>query len=418
MSRYLSAASISSQNLTAQEFFGPYESDLLTILRIRGVEWFNQDLAHLHIDQDVIDDMHDQEEVQERVRYRGAKPYEANMHDMVLWHFVALERRSVVESLLEVDAWIVTLDYGFIRFDHDKRGGKNSARVCLEPSTLVQMLQFWIPSAVSLDEALVGSLRQPLLFLPFDMESEQVTVRILNQLSRYENVNDLEVEVVAEILTNQALRNRLIEVKPDGDIDAEVVHEEMAHIVQNLHNQLRDTQLDHSVIEAARQQAHAERYERERVESAALKQATAFNDERIASQRALDERLSSKESELQEALSLNRELDSKLTKRDVADNRRAAFRRSIRSVVVAVALGIGTALVIALPMNFLGFSSAAWFGSISVGIWISLWRLEAMLPTDKATASSLEKCVQKARRSWWAFVLAVVASIVADVLRQ
>ena len=81
--------------------------------------------------------------------------------------------------------------------------------MCLEPSSLIQLFQFWVPSSTQLDEALVGSVRQPLLFLKFDTESEQVTLRILKQLSRFEASKDLDPEVVTEILTNTALRDRL-----------------------------------------------------------------------------------------------------------------------------------------------------------------------------------------------------------------
>ena len=127
-SRYFEAAQRSSMPLTAEDFFGPYESNLITVLRSKSVELYNTDLSQLRVAQEVVDDLLDQEENQERYRPRGAKPYEANLHDMVLWHFTKSKRDAVIESPLEVTAWVATLDYGFIRFDQRKRQGLSSPR--------------------------------------------------------------------------------------------------------------------------------------------------------------------------------------------------------------------------------------------------------------------------------------------------
>ena len=55
--RYLEAASQSPTNLSAADFFAPYESDLLTVLRSKSVELYNTSLDELRMDQDVIDDV-------------------------------------------------------------------------------------------------------------------------------------------------------------------------------------------------------------------------------------------------------------------------------------------------------------------------------------------------------------------------
>lgn len=82
VARYLdAAASQAGGRLTPDDFFGPYESNLVPILRERGVELFNVDLDELRVDQGVIDDLHDQTEVQKRVRKRGPKSYDSNLHD-------------------------------------------------------------------------------------------------------------------------------------------------------------------------------------------------------------------------------------------------------------------------------------------------------------------------------------------------
>ena len=72
-SRYFEAAQRSSMPLTAEDFFGPYESNLITVLRSKSVELYNTDLSQLRVAQEVVDDLLDQEENQERYRPRGAK---------------------------------------------------------------------------------------------------------------------------------------------------------------------------------------------------------------------------------------------------------------------------------------------------------------------------------------------------------
>lgn len=237
---YLEAASrYTGGVLTAEAFFGPYESDPVAILREHGVELYNSNLDHLRTDQQVIDDMHDQEEHQAEYRAKGAKPYEANLHDMVLWHFVDRSRPEIAQSPLEVGDWVVTVDYGLISFDrHKRRGSKAGVPTCLTPASLIQLLQFWAPRTEELERALVGAMREPLLFLGFDGDSEQVTLRILKAISRFENIGDLSESSIANVLTNEALRSRLDESEPDDDADAVVVESAVVDEARRLEREL------------------------------------------------------------------------------------------------------------------------------------------------------------------------------------
>lgn len=233
--RYLEAASRSSTNLSPADFFGPYESDLLPVLRNKNVELYNTSLDELRTDQDVIDDIHELSERQQRFRRRGEKSYETNLHDMVLWHFARRERRVSQTSPLEVSIWIVTLDYSLISFEKYKLRRRGvQIPICLEPASIIQLFQFWVPSSTELDEALVGSLRQPLLFLNFGQESEQVTLRILGQLSRFDGAGDLPPEVALEILTNEALRQRISASQSDRETDEQIVGEELLEMINQL----------------------------------------------------------------------------------------------------------------------------------------------------------------------------------------
>ncbi len=222
VTRYFEAAAQAGMSgLTPDAFFGPYESDLATILRERGVEILDVDLESLRIDSEVIDDLHDQELVQRQRRRLGPKPYEANLHDMVLWHFAHERRRSPGASPIGLQTWVCTVDFGLISFDRRKVRGTDEAPVCFSPSTFIQLLQFWIPRSEALDKALVGAIREPLLFLDFDASTEQTTIRILRTISRFEGINDLSVPTIYNVLTNDALRARLAD-SPNASTAVEV----------------------------------------------------------------------------------------------------------------------------------------------------------------------------------------------------
>ena len=114
---FQAAGSPGAIGLTAQEFFGPYESNLLAILRSNGIELYNEDLDALRVDPEVIDDLTAITEHQRTHRQNGPKPYDTNLHDMVLWHFTRRRRSSVAVSALDVNMWVATVDYGLIAFD-------------------------------------------------------------------------------------------------------------------------------------------------------------------------------------------------------------------------------------------------------------------------------------------------------------
>jgi hypothetical protein len=68
----------------------------------------------------------------------------------------------------------------------------------------------------------LSNLRFPFLFTEFDADTELTTIRIIEQLSRYENVNDLKEDTVTSILFNQALRQK-IQSNDDRIIDPVLV---------------------------------------------------------------------------------------------------------------------------------------------------------------------------------------------------
>ena len=318
-----------SPTLTPDDFFHPYDSGLVPLLRAKSVELYNTDLSSLRLDQEVIDDVLAQEEYQSNSRPDGPKPYDANLHDMVLWHFSSRHRAVPREHPLEVPSWIVTIDYGFIRFDkYKQRAQPRHLPLCLHPSSLIYLFQFWVPSSTRLDEALVGSLRQPLLFLDFDIPSEQVTLRILAQLSQYANAENLDSDVAAEILTNTALRERIASAPPDRSADEQIVREVLPQVLNDLGEQ----------VLALRRQLDEERQSKKDLQ----RQAAAVDSERsrrYVAERALrqaDDRASQAVEDREELSARVRTLeDIKLQYEDhVKVQEEANSRRTVRRQLV------------------------------------------------------------------------------------
>ncbi|MEI2817259.1 MAG: hypothetical protein V9E99_12530 [Microthrixaceae bacterium] len=254
VSAYLDAASRTTGRLRPQDFFGPYESDLVPILNERGVKLYNDDLADLRVDQKVIDDIHTLQDRQQ-ARPGGPKSYEANLHDAVLWRFTARKRPVGVDSPLELGYWVCTLDFALMRFDRSKGRKDNRPPVCLSPSSLIHLLQFWAPRSEDFDRALVGSIREPLLYLDFDNDTERTTIDILRSMSRFENISDLAPKTVLGILRNDALRARL-EATPPPTPEEQLELVELAIIEETA---LLDAELASAKAALATESAEADR---------------------------------------------------------------------------------------------------------------------------------------------------------------
>ena len=426
--RYFEAARTAVTLLTAEEFFGPYESDLVTVLRSKGVELYNKDLSRFHSNQEVVDDLHGQAERQEQFRQRGAKTYEANLHDMVLWHFTRSRRGVVMESPLGVTAWVATLDRGLIKFDRDKRRGTSDPPVCLEPSSLILLFQFWVPSSAELDEALVGSVRQPLLFLAFDEQSEQVTLRILNQLSRFEGAGDLEIDVASEILTNQALRNRLAGTANDDTADKEIVREELVHVVQQLGEKIACLQSErteaHDAIARLNERVSAAEAntEADKERKARLKAEQAHATEKASRGQAEKEKqllageVAGLESRLTDLESKNNELEQSLENRDQEAAARRENWRFGGLGAATVALSVTVLVVAGTVLDPWLKPAVAWVAGVAAGLLILLIGLELATRGTRYEKSRLTMQASSLRRWELAFLLTVATSVITDLI--
>jgi len=208
--KYFEEVKKSNASINADLYFDPYIKDLISIMKTKNVELFNEKTDKYRTDKRVIDDILTQMDFEKSHQRQAAKTYEQWEHDMVLWHFVRDKRPAALESPLEAIFWVVTVDFRFLGFDAYKKSKLHEpVQTCLHPYTLVQMLQFWIPRTAQFEEAMLSSMRLPFLFQEFDPNSERVTIRIIEALGRYENVGDLSKETIAAILMKDALRQKL-----------------------------------------------------------------------------------------------------------------------------------------------------------------------------------------------------------------
>lgn len=198
--------------LTPAQWFDPYLNDLLLFLHNAGVALYNEKLDQYGTRQDVVDDIHLVMD-HEKAKYPedARKPYESVAHDVILWHLIRDRRPAHLESIAEAHDWILTVDYRLIGFDALKvRRGVSDLQSCLHPTWFIQLLQFWVPRTRKFEEAMLDGLRSPFLFQEFDPGAERVSLSIISRLGRYEGSQGLPPEMIAKLVTNDALRSRLV----------------------------------------------------------------------------------------------------------------------------------------------------------------------------------------------------------------
>lgn len=225
----------------ANEYFEPYIRNLINILRDRGIELYNKSLSDYHKHEDVMEDIQDQKRYEERRYSNSAKSIEQLRHDISIWHFIRHKRPAFDESPIEAEYWIVTEDFRFLGFDKFKPGILgNDVPICVHPTTIIQMLQLWIPRTPEFEEALLSSVLLPALSEEFDPSSERVTVDILRAISRFENIEDLSKETISAFLLDQAVRQR-IKKESNKEKHVELIKESLIHENMAKEKELKDT---------------------------------------------------------------------------------------------------------------------------------------------------------------------------------
>jgi hypothetical protein len=222
-------AAARSSGLTAAAFFQPYIDDLRIILRDKGIGVLEAHPAVYNQRQDVVDDVLEELRREEtEVPEARRKGYETLLHDVVLWHAVRDRRPVDADSPFDMEYWAVSIDWRLVGFDRQKRtDGASRLPVVLHPSNLIQLIQFWVPRSSELEESLVDSLRLPLVFESFDPEDEKATVKVLEAISRFENVGDIPEQTLKVVLANQVLRGRLRDADASNEQVFALVREEL-----------------------------------------------------------------------------------------------------------------------------------------------------------------------------------------------
>lgn len=207
--RFLEERRRRNGQLSPDDWFDPYLNNFVSIARGKGVELFNEKLDNYATRQDVVDDIHLVMKAEER-RNSRRKTYEMIEHDMILWHLVDDNRPAYIESPIDAKDWILTVDFRLIGFDeHKQKRSGAKVPICLHPTSLIQLLQFWVPRTKEFEEAILGSLRLPFLFQEFDAEAERTSLRILKGIGRFENSEHLSEEAITDVVLNEGLRARI-----------------------------------------------------------------------------------------------------------------------------------------------------------------------------------------------------------------
>jgi hypothetical protein len=255
LSKYIEAAK-RDPSLTPAEYFKPYISDLSNIIKDKGITVYNQKLDSYRSNQQVIDDIVGQQQLQDQTQKRK-KTYKQLEHDMILWHFVNDQRVKPIESPLDAKYWVLTIDYQLLSFDSLRT--RNQCPVCIHPSTLLQLLQFWVPRTPEFENALFSTIRLPFFLMDFDVETERIIIDILKSLSRFENVGDMSPETVTKILVSKGLREKLMTAQEE-DKKLQLVREELIELHRQKEEEIKKKEA--KLVEISAEKDKAEHYAR------------------------------------------------------------------------------------------------------------------------------------------------------------
>jgi regulator of replication initiation timing len=353
----------------AEEFFRPYQDSLVDVLREQHVDLFNQKTDEYNTRDDVVDDINTQLEWEQRKFGERAKTYEKLKHDLVLWHFVKDKRSAFVESPLAAKYWIVTVDYRLLGFDSYKQRRRQQLSVCLHPTVLVQMLQFWVPRTVQLEEALLSSIRLPFLFQEFDPATERVTIKILKALSRIEGSSSLSSDTIRRMMIDDELRRRM---RSEEDVEKQI------QLVR-----------DEFVEQEARLRRENEHLKR-RLEETSGKR-TESEEETAKLQAELAQERESKERMADELRTITQETTQ--TQQDLATER--VFRENVRFYSRRVPISLIAAGAVGFAVTFLlsAFTKVVTWQAIVVGCAIGLLLMVEILTAGAEGKSKLAGAV-------------------------
>lgn len=307
VAKYFDVSKRTQERINPQDYFAPYIENLVAILKKKGIEVFGGPIQHMHMRQDVVDDVVTQLEREQAKPDSKQKTYDALQHDVTLWHIVDDARSAALESPLDAVDWVVTLDYRFLGFDKYKQRAINRrVPVCLHPIALAQLLQFWTPMSQDVQDSILSSIQLPLIFHDFSEEDESVTLRIVQAISRFQNAEDLPEDTIRSILVDEALRARISKDVPEN-LQIELVRDALVEQHEMTKKRLADTEKKLESLEETKQKGE------KKIENLSLK--LNVNNTKMAAltteTNSYQTRLAELEQEL-ESEKIQREADAKL----------------------------------------------------------------------------------------------------------
>ena len=401
-------------NLSAEDWFDPYLKDFITITRGKGIELFNEKLDSYAVRQDVIDDIHLVTKYEKKnFEPSRRKSYEKLAHDMILWHFVTDKRAAYIESPIDAEEWILTVDFRLIGCDeHKQKTKKTKIPLCLHPTSLVQLLQFWVPRTKEFEEAVLGSLRLPFLFQEFDVDAERTSLKILKGIGRFEGSDEISEQTIANVILNEGLRSRL---KSNQHEEAEIalirdalVEEVKAQAAEEAN---KSQQLQNRVKESdAALLAHDAKMKAKDEEIAELKTKVGVGETRS---KAVHEQFEAQSAEIVE-------LKSKWQQMEESKKQRRALLVYFGLLVVVIFLAVLAALLMDVLLPQFAKIFGKWPTRLLVGILIFVVGhivLECCVKgKERMTKLWPFKQIRKFRKSLWALViLGLVLGVVGNL---
>lgn len=407
-----------SGQLSADEWFDPYLRDFVPLARAAGVELYNESLDEYATRQDVVDDIlgflnYEKNKLPE---YRR-KTYDKVAHDMILWHMVKDKRPALAESPVDVQDWVLTVDFRLIGFDQFKMNTSGSAvPLCLHPATLVQLLQFWVPRTQEFEEAILGGLRLPFLFQEFDAEAERLSLTIMRRLGRFQGSAEIPTETLLNVVMNDGLRSRIDEGKPETE-EIQMVRD--------------------ALVEEMQKQAATAKEEIDELTTVAREASVTLENTRkeVTSKEIeierLQERLDEKESQKRIAdVKYSQLVDSQslLESRLAAIEEQELHRKALAKYVLLLTFVIGFSIVVGWLASGVLVSLGSVFGAITVFVSATLivflmthFALEFTVRQDQRIMNLWPfRQTQRLRKWLWvavvALVIGVIGSIIADKL--
>ena len=435
---YFREAGRSTKRLSADDFFAPYTDGLTATLRSKGIEVHGDASIDGYAEkQSVVDDICDQSQRDLQRRGDRAKDWDGWQHDMILWHYALDKRPAVADSPTEAVYWVLTQDYGLISFDRYKYPLLGSALpVCVDPTRFTQMLSLWLPRSDAVEEAILTSLRVPFSMERFSASSENVAIAIAAAVSRYKQ---LPAEVVGAVLSNQAMKERLLQEvdrQEQEEIVTETIHQEYRTFINEKEAELAGVrlELDRSTLllaEFSERNSEGQRQiddlqlARTTAEEAALhsqKRIEELEARIAAAHKAYEDTTAEIEVRETQLATLSTRL-AEVEATQVADQTRRVRRRFLwLHVILPTVIGMSIAPVVTRLLSFTAYAGAVWpaGGLASTVFLISVGRLVSQIGRAKPELEGWPFFVRFSSLMGilFSFVGAVLAGLIAAVLER